>query len=149
MLRLPASWTWDFWLAEEQGTYHLFFLKASRALHDPDLRHWRATIGHAVSDDLRSWTRWPSAGALRRPGTDDLATWTGSVVRDHSGHWWMFYTGVDREDRGLVQRIRAATSTDLMTWHKHAGLVLESDARWYEKLSDDNWRDEAFRDPWV
>ena len=150
MLRLPSSWAWDFWLAQDQGTYHLFFLKASRALHDPDLRHWRATIGHSVSDDLRSWTEVadalvPSDGSA----PDDLATWTGSVVRDDSGRWWMFYTGVDREGRGKVQRIRAATSTDLMTWHKHSGVVLESDARWYEKLSDDNWQDEAFRDPWV
>ena len=31
------------------ATYHLFFLKASRALHDPDRRHWRATIGHATA----------------------------------------------------------------------------------------------------
>ncbi len=150
MLRLPSSWTWDFWLAEDQGVYHLFFLKASRALHDPDLRHWRATIGHAISDDLRSWTEVadalvPSDG----PAPDDLATWTGSVTRDDSGRWWMFYTGVDREGRGQVQRIRAATSTDLMTWHKRAGVLLESDGRWYEKLSDDNWQDEAFRDPWV
>ncbi len=56
VLRLPASWTWDFWLAKDQDTYHLFFLKASRALRDPDRRHWRATVGHAVSDDLRTWT---------------------------------------------------------------------------------------------
>lgn len=150
MLRLPASWTWDFWLAEDRGTYHLFFLKASRALHDSDRRHWRATIGHAVSDDLRTWTEVadalvPSDG----PAVDDLATWTGSVVRDESGRWWMYYTGVDREAGGQVQRITAATSTDLMTWHKHPGLVLESDPRWYERLADDNWQDEAFRDPWV
>jgi sucrose-6-phosphate hydrolase SacC (GH32 family) len=150
LLRLPASWTWDFWLAQDQGTYHLFFLKASRALHDPDRRHWRATIGHAVSDDLRSWTEVADALVPSdSPATDDLATWTGSVVRDDTGRWWMFYTGVDRDGRGQIQRIRAATSTDLMTWHKHPGLVLESDPRWYEKLADDNWQDEAFRDPWV
>ena len=150
MLRLPASWTWDFWLAQDQGTYHLFFLKASRALHDPDLRHWRATIGHAVSDDLRSWTEVADALVPSdSPATDDLATWTGSVVRDDTGRWRMFYTGVDREGSGQVQRIRAATSTDLMSWHKSPDLVLESDPRWYEKLVDDNWQDEAFRDPWV
>ena len=36
MFRLPDSWVWDFWLAKDQDTYHLFFLYASRALHDPD-----------------------------------------------------------------------------------------------------------------
>lgn len=150
MLRLPASWTWDFWLAQDQGTYHLFFLKASRALHDPDRRHWRATVGHAVSVDLRSWTEVADALVPSdSPATDDLATWTGSVVQDDTDRWWMFYTGVDREGRGQVQRIRAATSTDLMTWRKRPGIVLESDPRWYEKLADDNWQDEAFRDPWV
>ncbi len=150
MLRLPASWTWDFWLAQDQATYHLFFLKASRALHDPDRRHWRATVGHAVSDDLQSWTEVADALVPSDwPAPDDLATWTGSVVRDDEGLWWMFYTGVERESRGQVQRIRSATSTDLMTWHKHPGTVIESDPRWYEKLADDNWQDEAFRDPWV
>ena len=44
MFSLPDSWLWDFWLAEDtsadgQHTYHLFFLHASRALHDPDRRH--------------------------------------------------------------------------------------------------------------
>lgn len=150
MLRLPSSWTWDFWLAKDQETYHLFFLKASRALHDPDLRHWRATIGHAVSDDLRSWTEVADALVpTDAPATDDLATWTGSVIRDDAGCWWMFYTGVDRESGGQVQRIHAATSTDLMTWRKRPNLVIGVDDRWYETLAADNWQDEAFRDPWV
>jgi len=60
MFRLPDSWLWDFWLAEEcaadgERTYHLFFLHASRALHDPDRRHLRAAVGHAVSTDLVTW----------------------------------------------------------------------------------------------
>ncbi len=54
---LPDSWVWDFWFADDGERYHLFFLYASRALHDPDRRHLRASIGHAVSDDLVSWSR--------------------------------------------------------------------------------------------
>jgi beta-fructofuranosidase len=76
---LPDSWVWDFWFADDGDRYHLFFLYASRALHDPERRHLRASIGHAVSDDLVSWTR--VADALVRsdaPAFDDVATWTGS-----------------------------------------------------------------------
>ena len=48
-------------------------------------------------------------------GWDDLATWTGSVI-EHDGSWHMLYTGVSTVERGLVQRIGLATSTDLVTW---------------------------------
>ena len=57
MLALPEAWVWDFWLVDDDQQYHLFFLYASRALHDPDARHHRASVGHAVSDDLRSGRR--------------------------------------------------------------------------------------------
>lgn len=94
MFVLPDSWVWDFWLADDGDRYHLFFLYASKALKDPDARHYRASIGHAVSDDLVNWTR--VVDALVRgdaPAFDELATWTGSVVRGDDGLWRMFYTG--------------------------------------------------------
>jgi len=151
MFRLPGSWVWDFWLADDGDRYHLFFLKASRALIDPDRRHWRATIGHAVSGDLRSWAELPDALVPDDgPAWDDMATWTGCVVHDDDGVWRMFYTGVSRAEDGLVQRVGVATSIDLMTWHR-AGKepLLESDGRTYERLADAQWQDEAWRDPWV
>ena len=55
-LSLADSWVWDFWFADDGERYHLFFLRASRALLDPDRRHRRASLGHAVSTDLRHWT---------------------------------------------------------------------------------------------
>ena len=61
MLRLAASWVWDFWIADDGEDYHVFFLKASRALLDPNRRHWRATIGHATSKDLAVWTEHADA----------------------------------------------------------------------------------------
>lgn len=151
MLRLPEAWVWDFWLADDGDQHHLFFLYASRALCDPDARHYRASVGHAVSPDLRSWTR--VADALVRsdpPAFDDLATWTGSVVRHPDGTWFMFYTGTTLTAAGNVQSIGYATSTDLVVWDKNpAGAVLAADPRWYELLADGQWHDEAFRDPWV
>ncbi|WP_175986913.1 family 43 glycosylhydrolase [Microbacterium tenebrionis] len=151
MFDLPDSWVWDYWFADDGERYHLFFLHASRALHDPEARHYRASIGHAVSTDLVEWTQ--VADALVRsdaPAFDELATWTGSVVRHADGTWFMFYTGATLAPDGQnVQRIGYATSPDLFTWTKAGAPVLEASGPWYEKLSSGAWHDEAFRDPWV
>lgn len=150
MLRLPEAWVWDFWTVDDGETYHLFFLYASRALKDPDARHYRASVGHAVSDDLVTWER--VTDALVRsdaPAFDDVATWTGSIVQHPDGTWFMFYTGATLTPAGNVQSIGCATSSDLLTWTKQPGPLLTADPRWYEKLADGMWHDEAFRDPWV
>ena len=151
MFKLPEAWVWDFWTVDDGEQYHLFFLYASKALRDPHARHHRASVGHAVSSDLVHWER--VTDALVRsdaPAFDDLATWTGSVVRHPDGRWFMFYTGARLNEQGVnVQSIGYAVSSDLYVWDKAPGPVLEADARWYEKLSDGHWHDEAFRDPWV
>ena len=36
MLRLADAWTWDFWLADDGRSYHLYFLKAPRHIGHPD-----------------------------------------------------------------------------------------------------------------
>ncbi|MEO7017374.1 MAG: glycosyl hydrolase family 32 [Leifsonia sp.] len=151
MLRLAASWVWDFWIADDGDRYHLFFLKASRALLDPDRRHWRATIGHATSTDLRTWTEHTDAVIPDdSPAFDDLATWTGSVVRDVNGMWRMFYTAVSRAEGGLNQRISSVVSDDLFTWRREPDRqILEPDPRWYETAEAREWPDQAWRDPWV
>ncbi|MDH6589680.1 beta-fructofuranosidase [Streptomyces sp. SAI-133] len=157
MLRLPDHWVWDSWYArDDDGRHHAFFLRASRALLDPDRRHRRASVGHAVSDDLRTWRMCADAlVASDGPSWDDLATWTGSVVRGPEGLWYMFYTGVSRAEDGLVQRIGLAVSNDLQTWRRHGTKALvEADPLWYERLdgtapSAGTWYEEAWRDPWV
>lgn len=149
MLALDDHWTWDFWFASDGPDIHLFFLKAPRSLGDPDLRHRNARIGHAVSRDLRTWSVRPDALA---PGTagawDDLATWTGSVLRVDGG-WWMYYTGISRADDGLRQRIGRAFSEDLTTWVKDDGFVLEADPAYFEQLDLTVWPDLCWRDPCV
>jgi beta-fructofuranosidase len=150
MLRLPDHWVWDIWLVDDGRDFHLFFLKAPRSLGNPDQRHWNTRVGHAVSSDLSDWqvvedAIWPSA----EESFDDRATWTGSVVRAADGSWRMFYTGAGSKESGLKQRIGMASSSDLFTWTRHATPICESDERWYERLPNVQWHDEAWRDPWV
>jgi len=64
-LRYDDRWIWDFWTAIDGPDVHLFHLQAPRALGDPELRHRHATVGHAVSRDLRTWTELPPRS---RPG---------------------------------------------------------------------------------
>jgi beta-fructofuranosidase len=136
-LRLPEHWLWDFWFAVDGDDVHVFFLQAPRSLGDPDLRHFNATIGHAVSRDLRGWELLPDALGPGAPGDfDGVATWTGSIVRD-GGRWLLFYTGLAADG---VQRVGLAESADLIAWEK-AGPLLEADPRWY---GPEHWRD-----PWV
>jgi beta-fructofuranosidase len=139
-LRLPDHWLWDFWFATDGDDVHVFYLQAPRALGDPDLRHRNATIGHAVSRDLRSWEVLPDALGRGPAGAfDDIATWTGCVLRAE-GRWLLFYTGISSAEDGARQRIGVAESADLLAWHRR-GVVCEADARHYEH--------EAWRDPWV
>ena len=73
-----------------------------RALGDPDARHHRASIGHAISTDLTHWER--VRDALVRsdpPAFDDLATWTGSVIQHPDGTWFLFYTGATLDPDGV------------------------------------------------
>ena len=150
MLRLEDRWVWDWWLADDGSRFHVFYLQAPKALGDQYLRHRNATVGHAVSTDLRNWHVLPDA---LRPGPagawDDIATWTGSTLV-HAGTWHMFYTGTSTTEGGRVQRIGLATSPDLVAWTKHPGNPLcEADPRWYEIEDSEAWRETAWRDPWV
>lgn len=149
-LRLPDRWVWDSWHAFDGDVAHLFYLQAPRALGDPDLRHWSATIGHAVSRDLRRWEVVDDALGPGPAGAwDDRAVWTGSVVAD-GDRWLLFYTGCANREGGLVQRIGAAVSSDLHHWEKLPGNpLIEADPRWYERRDPTRWHDEAWRDPWV
>ena len=60
-LKYSDRWVWDFWLLEDKDDYHIFYLQAPRALIDERLRHFNATIGHAVSKDLTNWRKLPGA----------------------------------------------------------------------------------------
>jgi beta-fructofuranosidase len=152
-LHLPDKWLWDYWFAaDDSPDYHIFYLQAPRDLAHSDLRHWHVSIGHATSPDLVNWTVLPDALApdTESPDAfDNYTTWTGSILRQ-GDQWYLFYTGSNRAEQGLVQRIGLATSPDLLTWTKYpANPVLTADPRWYEQLDLSLWHDQAWRDPWV
>lgn len=149
MFDLADRWVWDLWVTHDGSDFHLFFLQAPRSLRDPELRHTHASIGHAVSPDLLVWTEvGQTLDPQPPPAFDDLATWTGCVVRADDGGWRMFTTGVARAEGGLVQRIGLSRSTDLMAWLRSPDPLLEADPRWYavrgRGVVETHWRD-----PWV
>jgi len=149
--RLDDKWIWDFWFARDAIDYHVFYLQASRSLGNPNLRHWNASIGHAISRDLLNWAVLPDAlvPSSHEDAWDNFTVWTGSTIQ-HNGTWYMFYTGTNRAEKGLIQRIGLATSDDLVIWKRFSGNpILKSDPRWYEMLNLDVWHEQAWRDPWV
>ena len=152
MLRLPDDWVWDSWVADDGETYHLYFLKAPRALEDPSQRHARAVIGHATSTDLMEWTDHGTTLLPSEDGWDDLALWTGSTVRADDGTWRMFYTALNT-GRGHVlrdQRVGVVESDDLHQWRRTTDApAVAADGRWYKTLDEDPTASETWRDPHV
>ncbi len=144
---------WDFWIADDGGSYHLYYLNAPDSLRGEDLRHRNARIDHAVSTDLVAWSlRGNVLAAVGGDADDATACWTGCVV-SHNGRWTMFYTGSrflgDAGSNANMETILAADSTDLESWRRRGQLTVRADARWYEVLDSSEWREEAWRDPWV
>jgi len=149
-LHLSDKWIWDFWFANDGNGFHVFYLQAPKSIGDPEQRHWQVSIGHAISQDLHHWDLLPDA---IQPGKssewDNYTTWTGSIIQ-HQEFWYLFYTGTNRKENGLVQRIGVATSQDLIRWEKYSGNpVMEVDTRWYEQLDTTIWHDQAWRDPFI
>lgn len=152
-LALADHWVWDFWIAQDRGLFHIFFLHAPKSLGDPELRHRNARIGHATSTDLRHWDYHGVAFPPGPDGTfDATATWTGSVVRGPDGRWWMFYTGsrfLSPTSNANIETVGCAVSDDFFSWTKLPGPALRADPTWYETLGSSSWPEEAWRDPWV
>ncbi|WP_293995631.1 hypothetical protein [Sphaerotilus sp.] len=166
MLALQDQWIWDFWTLRvgesgdsDETCWHIWFLKADKALGDESLRHWNVTQGHAVSTDLVNWTHLGTClSPAASPAWDDKTVWTGSVVRDDAGGWHQFYTGTGSAENGRRQRIGRATSVDGHHWQRVGdGLVLDLvagdpvSALYEEYVLPDGgpWDGRAMRDPWV
>ena len=155
VLALDDHFVWDSWYVRDGDTWHGYFLKAPRAIGDPELRHFNVSFGHATSTDLVEWTHLGTTFApAKESAWDDYTTWTGSTVRGDDGLWHLYYTGTSKAEDGLYQRIGHATSTDLHNWTRVGdGMILDlvgSEAEPYEAdMASSNWHDRAMRDPWV
>ncbi len=121
------------------GVYHLFHLIIPN--HD--------YIAHAVSPDGISWRRTKNALFVGDPGEwDDDMLWTMHVSLVEDG-FRMYYTGLQRKDRGVIQKIGCAFSTDLIHWQKEGGdhLPIASEGPHYEDPAENPRGWISFRDP--
>lgn len=122
-----------------EGVYHLFHLIIPN--HD--------YIAHAVSHDGISWSRVNNALFVGHPGEwDDDMLWTMHVVED-AGKFKMYYTGLQRKDRGVISRVGYAVSQNLIDWEKieNENYPIEPKGIFYEtyKTNPRTWL--SFRDP--
>ncbi|WP_424927159.1 levansucrase [Amaricoccus tamworthensis] len=147
---LEDKWLWDSWYVQDGDLWHGFFLEAPKSIGDPEQRHWNVSYHHATSRDL---TVWDSLGTCFAPAPtpawDDLATWTGSVVRGDDGKWHLFYTGVARADNARRQHLGHAVSADLHNWERVGDGRMFDLAPPYEDYVEGRWHERACRDPHV
>jgi len=119
--------------------YHLFHLIIPN--HD--------YIAHAVSHDGISWKRIKNALFVGDPGDwDDDMIWTMNACKD-GDRYIMYYTGLQRQHRGVVQKIGQAVSSNLINWEKvnQHGFPMESQAPHYEDSQNNPRKWLSFRDP--
>jgi hypothetical protein len=122
----------DHCVVEENGVYHLFYLRGNPAVN----------IGHATTTDFVHWNVEPP---VLEPGTwDNKAMWAPQLQHvPGTGFWYMFYTGVNTVSS---QQTGIAFSNDLENWFKFPQPVYHPDPAWAE------WSETAFshgRDPHV
>ncbi len=122
-----------------KGIYHLFHLIIPN--HD--------YIAHAISRDGISWKRVNNALFVGHPGEwDDDMLWTMHVC-EVGNKFEMYYTGLQRKDRGVVSRIGFAESDNLIDWKKNRKNIfpIEPKGDLYETSSANPRTWLSFRDP--
>ncbi len=122
-----------------KGIYHLFHLIIPN--HD--------YIAHAISADGISWKRVNNALFVGHPGEwDDDMLWTMHVI-EKDGVFEMYYTGLQRRDRGIISRIGLAESINLVDWKKNQKNIypIEPKGIFYETYQTNPRTWLSFRDP--
>jgi beta-fructofuranosidase len=122
-----------------KGVYHLFHLIIPN--HD--------YIAHAVSRDGMSWQRVNNAIFVGHPGEwDDDMLWTMHVC-EHKDKFEMYYTGLQRKDRGVISRVGYAESDNLIDWVKNKKNIypIEPKGIFYETSTTNPRTWLSFRDP--
>lgn len=129
----------DITVIKHKDTYHLFHLIIPN--HD--------YIAHAISKDGISWRRVKNAIFVGDPGEwDDDMLWTMHVC-EVNGKFEMYYTGLQRRDRGIISRIGLAVSEDLYTWTKVTNQLFPfaPEGKEYETLDYNDRKWLSYRDP--
>ncbi len=119
--------------------YHLFHLIIPN--HD--------YIAHAISHDGISWKRVNNALFVGNPGEwDDDMLWTMHVC-EVDGKFEMYYTGLQRKDRGVISKIGFAQSNNLIDWKKNKKTIfpIEPKGIYYEASQSNPRKWLSFRDP--
>lgn len=122
-----------------KGVYHLFHLIIPN--HD--------YIAHAISRNGISWKRVNNALFVGHPGEwDDDMLWTMHVC-EVGGKFEMYYTGLQRKDRGVISRIGLAESDNLIDWKKNKKNIfpIEPKGIIYETANANPRTWLSFRDP--
>jgi beta-fructofuranosidase len=122
-----------------KGIYHLFHLIIPN--HD--------YIAHAVSKDGISWKRINNALFVGHPGEwDDDMLWTMHVCEVNE-KFEMYYTGLQRKDRGVVSKIGYAESVNLIDWEKKRKNIFPIGPKglYYETIDTNPRKWLSFRDP--
>lgn len=129
-------------VVKHNGIYHLFHLTLPN--HD--------YIAHAISEDGLTWRRVKNALFIGEPEEwDDDMLWTMHITPDpyRENSWRMFYTGLCIHERGRIQRVGLARSSDLYNWEKDGSgnYPLELPGTYYECGIEEGRHWVSFRDP--
>jgi len=135
----PANWLNDpNGLIRWDGRYHVFYQYNPGGPYHNTI-HW----GHAVSDDLVTWSDEPVALSPSPDGPDRDGCWSGCAV-DDDGIPTLLYTGGNGRDQ--LPCLATTDDPGLRTWNKYDGNpVIESPPTDLDVLETEHWRAE-FRD---
>lgn len=109
------------WLMEHDGRFWLFYNAKDRATG-----RWLEQTGAAVSDDLVSWSRvsdQPLLAVGDDTSRDSRFASDPCVLHAPDGTWVMFYFGLGFGGSACEL---AATSDDLVTWHKDSRILVDA-----------------------
>lgn len=136
------------WSPTGSWTFHLFYIRQNQSIKAlAGVGATEKNLGHAVSNDLTTWTVLDTAAIRVRPGRwDSFHVWAPTIVR-RGIRYHMFYTGVDAAGN---QSIGQATSLDLVHWEQGDSILTGSNAgSWIDPAPEPYGFQRQLRDPFV
>ncbi len=138
----PGYTVKDHDLLSDGALWHAFYI---RGIEGSPGTSSEIQLGHATSADLRNWIILNPILDAGPEEWDTRRVWAPDIRTEGNG-WSMYYTGVSTD---LLQRMGAASSSNLMDWSKSPGNpVVEPDSTIYLWSPDLEVPElSAFRDP--